>query len=65
MTIEGWTQTLSAGPLLLIAALAIVVLLFLIITLRMHAFVALNFDQSTHCVCYRNPHRSDCQRHGR
>ncbi|WP_298252014.1 GntP family permease [uncultured Arthrobacter sp.] len=41
MTVEGWTQTLTAGPLLLIAAAAILVLLFLIITLRLHAFVAL------------------------
>ena len=41
MTIEGWTQTLGAGPLLLIAAAAIVVLLFLIIKLRMHALIAL------------------------
>ncbi|MFS4504930.1 GntP family permease [Clavibacter sp. Sh2141] len=41
MTIEDWTQTLTAGPLLLIAAGAIAVLLFLIITLRVHAFVAL------------------------
>ncbi|MBM6622567.1 GntP family permease [Micrococcaceae bacterium RIT802] len=41
MTIENWTQTLGAGPLLGIAAVAIVVLLLLIIKLRMHAFVAL------------------------
>jgi GntP family gluconate:H+ symporter len=41
MTIEGWTQTLGAGPLLLIAAVAIGVLLFLIIRLRMHALLAL------------------------
>jgi GntP family gluconate:H+ symporter len=41
MTIEDWTQTLTAGPLLLIAAAAILVLLFLIIKLRIHAFVAL------------------------
>ncbi|WP_102158745.1 GntP family permease [Zhihengliuella halotolerans] len=41
MTIEGWTQTLGAGPLLGIAAAAILVLLFLIIKLRVHAFVAL------------------------
>ncbi|WP_026532694.1 GntP family permease [Arthrobacter sp. H41] len=41
MTIEGWTQSLSAGPLLLIAAAAILVLLFLIIKLRIHAFVSL------------------------
>ena len=41
MTLEGWTQSLTAGPLLLIAAAAIAVLLFLIIQLRVHAFVAL------------------------
>ena len=41
MTIEGWTQTLGAGPLLLIAGAAILVLLFLIIKLRMHALLAL------------------------
>ncbi|WP_028279981.1 GntP family permease [Arthrobacter sp. H5] len=41
MEIEGWTQTLGAGPLLLIAAAAIAVLLLLIIRLRIHAFVAL------------------------
>lgn len=41
MTPEGWTQTLTAGPLLGIAAGAIAVLLLLIIWLRMHAFVAL------------------------
>ncbi len=41
MPIEGWTQSLTAGPLLLIAAAAILVLLFLIIKLRIHAFVAL------------------------
>ncbi|WP_247040474.1 GntP family permease [Arthrobacter rhizosphaerae] len=41
MTIEGWTQTLGAVPLLLIAAAAIGVLLFLIIRLRMHALIAL------------------------
>lgn len=41
MTIEGWTQTLGAGPLLLIAAASIAVLLFLIIRLRMHALLAL------------------------
>ncbi|MET3142988.1 MULTISPECIES: GntP family permease [unclassified Arthrobacter] len=41
MVIEGWTQTLGAGPLLLIATAAIVVLLFLIIKLRMHALIAL------------------------
>ncbi|MEO5780546.1 GntP family permease [Arthrobacter oryzae] len=41
MTIEGWTQTLGAGPLLLIAAAAIAVLLFLIIKLRVHALLAL------------------------
>ncbi|MGG5753595.1 GntP family permease [Zafaria sp. Z1313] len=41
MTLEGWTQTLGAGPLLGIAAAAIAVLLFLIMKLRMHAFIAL------------------------
>ncbi|WP_394250671.1 GntP family permease [Arthrobacter pityocampae] len=41
MPIEGWTQSLTAGPLLLIAAAAILALLFLIIKLRIHAFVAL------------------------
>ena len=41
MEIEGWSQTLTAGPLLLIAAAAIAVLLVLIITFRVHAFLAL------------------------
>ncbi|GAA3706127.1 GntP family permease [Zhihengliuella alba] len=41
MTIEGWTQTLGAGPLLAIAGAAVLLLLFLIIKLRVHAFVAL------------------------
>lgn len=41
MVIEGWTQTMGVGPLLLIAAAAIVALLFLIIKLRMHALLAL------------------------
>ncbi|MCC3268877.1 GntP family permease [Arthrobacter gengyunqii] len=41
MTIEGWSQTLGAGPLLLIAGGAIALLLFLILKLRLHAFVAL------------------------
>lgn len=41
MTIEGWSQTLGAGPLLLIAAAAIALLLFLILKLRLHAFVSL------------------------
>ena len=39
--IEGWSQTLTAGPLLLIAVAAIAVLLVLIIKLRVHAFLAL------------------------
>ncbi|NYD78550.1 GntP family permease [Arthrobacter cupressi] len=39
--IEGWTQTLGAGPLLLIAAAAIAVLLVLIIRFKMHALLAL------------------------
>ncbi|WP_265521644.1 GntP family permease [Oerskovia flava] len=38
---EDWTQTLTAGPLLAIAAGAIAVLLVLIIKLRVHAFLAL------------------------
>ena len=38
---EDWTQTLTAGPLLAIAAGAIAILLFLIIKLKLHAFVAL------------------------
>ncbi|OBA44753.1 GntP family permease [Kocuria sp. ICS0012] len=41
MEIEGWSQTLTAGPLLLIAVAAIAVLLVLIITFRVHAFLAL------------------------
>ena len=41
MEIEGWSQSLTAGPLLLIAAAAIAVLLVLIIKLRVHAFLAL------------------------
>ncbi|NCT92347.1 GntP family permease [Cellulomonas sp. APG4] len=38
---EDWTQTLTAGPLLAIAAGAVGLLLFLIIVLRLHAFVSL------------------------
>jgi gluconate:H+ symporter, GntP family len=41
MTIDDWTPTLGAGPLLAIAAAAIILLLFLIMYLRMHAFPAL------------------------
>ncbi|MDO4916091.1 MAG: GntP family permease [Rothia sp. (in: high G+C Gram-positive bacteria)] len=41
MKIEGWTQTLTAGPLLAIAAGAILLLLFLILKLKLHAFPAL------------------------
>jgi len=41
MTLQEWTPTLGAAPLLGIAAAAIVLLLFLIMYLRMHAFVAL------------------------
>lgn len=41
MTIDDWTPTLGAGPLLGIAAAAILVLLFLIMYLKMHAFPAL------------------------
>ena len=38
---EDWEQTLGAGPLLGIAVGAIALLLFLIIRLRLHAFLAL------------------------
>lgn len=38
---DDWVQTLGAGPLLGIAAGAIAVLLVLVITLKMHAFLAL------------------------
>jgi GntP family gluconate:H+ symporter len=41
MKVDGWTQTLGVGPLLLIAAGAFAVLLFLIIRLKVHAFPAL------------------------
>lgn len=41
MTIEGWTQTLGAAPLLLIALAAIVVLLVLIMKFKVHAFISL------------------------
>lgn len=39
--LEGWTQTLTAGPLLLIAAASIALLLVLIIKVKLHAFVSL------------------------
>lgn len=38
---EDWTQTLGAGPLLLIAAGAIALILLLIIQFKVHAFLAL------------------------
>ncbi|MEG3615858.1 GntP family permease [Isoptericola haloaureus] len=41
MTTDDWTQTLTAGPLLGIAAGAVALLLVLIIKVRLHAFVAL------------------------
>ncbi|MBK1788751.1 GntP family permease [Prauserella cavernicola] len=41
MNTDEWTQTLGAGPLLAIAGGAIAVLLFLIIRLRVHPFLAL------------------------
>ncbi|WP_040159168.1 GntP family permease [Nigerium massiliense] len=41
MEIEGWTQTLGAGPLLGIAAGAIALILVLVIGLRLHAFLTL------------------------
>ena len=41
MKIEGWEQTLTAGPLLAIAAGAILLLLLLIIKFKLHAFPSL------------------------
>ncbi|MCB8887694.1 GntP family permease [Halomonas malpeensis] len=38
---DGWTQTMSAGPLLGIAAVAVLLLLVMIIRLKVHAFLAL------------------------
>lgn len=38
---DGWTQTMSAGPLLGIAAAAVLLLLVLIIKFKVHAFLAL------------------------
>ncbi|RUR39152.1 GntP family permease [Vreelandella populi] len=38
---DGWTQTMSAGPLLGIAAAAVLLLLILIIKFKVHAFLAL------------------------
>jgi len=38
---EGWTQTMGAGPLLLIAAIAVAVLLILVIKFKVHAFLTL------------------------
>jgi len=38
---EEWTQTLGAGPLLTIAVVAIALILFLVIKLRVHAFLTL------------------------
>ncbi|MPV36074.1 GntP family permease [Georgenia subflava] len=38
---EGWTQTLGAGPLLGIAAAAIALILVLVIVFKMHAFLTL------------------------
>lgn len=38
---EEWTQTLGAGPLLGIAAAAVVLILFLVIKVRLHAFLVL------------------------
>lgn len=39
--IEGWEQTLGPGPLLAIVGAAVVVLLFMIIKLKVHPFIAL------------------------
>ncbi|WP_026818108.1 GntP family permease [Arthrobacter castelli] len=41
MDVENWTQPMGTAPLLLIAAGAVALLLFLIMKVRMHAFVAL------------------------
>lgn len=41
MDVENWTQSMGTAPLLLIAAGAVALLLFLIMKVRMHAFVAL------------------------
>jgi hypothetical protein len=41
VTLDAWSQTLGAGPLLAIAAGAVALLLVLIIALRVHAFLAL------------------------
>ncbi|GHC26155.1 gluconate transporter [Kushneria pakistanensis] len=38
---DGWTQTMTAGPLLGIAAAAIAALLILVIRFKLHAFLAL------------------------
>ncbi|WP_454085593.1 GntP family permease [Georgenia sp. Marseille-Q6866] len=38
---EGWTQTLGAGPLLAIAASAIALILVLVIVFKLHAFLTL------------------------
>lgn len=41
MSIDGWEQTLGAGPLLAIAAGSVALLLILIIRFKIHAFLAL------------------------
>jgi GntP family gluconate:H+ symporter len=41
VTTEEWTQTLGAGPLLLIAAGAIALILVLVIVFKLHAFLTL------------------------
>ncbi|MDO5034590.1 MAG: GntP family permease [Actinomycetaceae bacterium] len=41
MKLENWEQTLSAGPLLGIAAVGVLLILVLIIKFRLHAFVTL------------------------
>ncbi|GAA1722320.1 GntP family permease [Brachybacterium phenoliresistens] len=38
---EDWTQTLGAGPLLGIAAVAVALILFLVIRVKLHAFLVL------------------------
>ena len=41
MEIDGWTQTLGAAPLLVIAAAAVALILVLVIRFKLHAFLTL------------------------
>ena len=58
---DGWTQTLSAGTLLGIAAAAILLILILIVKLRVHALLTLVLVSLLTAIvtgqpadCYRN-----------